>query len=49
VRVWEREPFRWLGVHVMYTLLRLADRREERFGIGPSRFAKFGNWLTGRH
>ncbi len=49
VRVWEREPFRWLGVHIMYTLLRLADRREERLGIGPSRFAKFGNWLTGRH
>ena len=49
VRVWEREPFRWLGVHTMYTLLRLADRREERLGIGPSRFAKFGNWLTGRH
>jgi hypothetical protein len=33
----------------MYTLLRLADKREERLGIGPSRFAKFGNWLTGRH
>jgi len=49
VRVWEREPFRWLGVHTMYTLLRLADKREERLGIGPSRFAKFGNWLTGRH
>lgn len=47
-RVWEPEPFRWLGVHTMYTLLRIADRREERLGIPPSRFAAFGNWLTGR-
>jgi glycine/D-amino acid oxidase-like deaminating enzyme len=49
VRSWEPEPFRWLGVHTMYTLLRIADRREERLGIPPSKFAKFGNWLTGRH
>ena len=49
VRVWEREPLRWLGVHTMYTLLRWADKREERLGSGPSRFAKLGNWLTGRH
>lgn len=49
VRSWEPEPFRWLGVHAMYTLLRIADRREERLGIPPSKFAKFGNWLTGRH
>lgn len=47
-RIWEREPLRWLGVHTMYTLLRWADRREDRLGIPPSRFAKFGNWLTGR-
>ena len=49
VRKWEREPFRWLGIHLMYTLLRIADRREDRLGIAPSRFAAFGNWLTGRH
>jgi glycine/D-amino acid oxidase-like deaminating enzyme len=49
VRKWEREPFRWLGVHTMYTLLRIADQREARLGIPPSRFAAFGNWLTGRH
>lgn len=49
VRNWEPEPFRWLGVHTMYTLLRIADRREEQLGIPPSKFAKFGNWLTGRH
>ena len=49
VRAWEPEPFRWLGVHSMYSLLRIADRREARLGIPPSRFAKFGNWLTGRY
>lgn len=49
VRQWEPEPFRWLGVHLMYKLLRLADIREARLGIPPSRFAAFGNWLTGRH
>ncbi len=47
-RIWEREPFRWLGVHAMYNLLRIADRREARLGIGPSKFAAFGKWLTGR-
>lgn len=49
VRKWEPEPFRWLGVHTMYALLRIADKREDRLGIPPSKFAKFGNWLTGRH
>jgi glycine/D-amino acid oxidase-like deaminating enzyme len=48
VRKWEFEPFRWLGVHLMYKLLRIADAREERLGIAPSKFAAFGNWLTGR-
>ena len=47
-RLWEREPFRWLGVHTMYTLLRIADRREDRLGGPPSKFAALGNWLTGR-
>ena len=49
VRKWEIEPLRWIGVHLMYHLLRIGDRREERLGIPPSRFAAFGNWLTGRH
>ncbi len=49
VRKWEPEPFRWLGVHLMYALLRVADKREDRLGIPPSNFARFGNWLTGRH
>lgn len=48
VRTWEIEPLRWLGVHLMYQLLRIGDRREARLGIGPSKFAAFGNWLTGR-
>ena len=48
-RKWEREPFRWLGIHMMYKLFAIADRREERLGIPPSRFARFGNWITGRH
>ena len=49
VRKWEVEPFRWLGVHLMYRLLRKGDEREARLGIPPSRFAAFGNWLTGRY
>lgn len=28
VRKWEPEPFRWLGVHSMYQLYRMADERE---------------------
>ena len=48
VRQWEPEPFRWLGVHLMYKLLHIADRRETRLRGKPSRFAAFGNWLTGR-
>ena len=48
VRNWEREPLRWLGVHGMYALLRIADGREARLDIPPSRLARLGNWLTGR-
>ena len=48
VRQWEPEPFRWLGVHLMYWLFGKADAREARLGIAPSRLARFGNWLTGR-
>jgi hypothetical protein len=33
----------------MYKLLHIADAREARLAIPPSRFAAFGNWLTGRH
>ena len=48
MRQWEPEPFRWLGVHLMYKLFAIADARETALGIAPSNFAKFGNWLTGR-
>lgn len=48
VRQWEPEPFRWLGVHLMYRLLGIADRRETRLRGGPSIFATIGNWITGR-
>ena len=48
VRQWEPEPLRWLGVHTMYKLMGMADEREDRLGIPPSRFATLGNWLTGR-
>jgi hypothetical protein len=34
---------------MMYKLFAIADRREERLGIPPSLFARFGNWITGRH
>ena len=47
-RKWEVEPLRYLGVHLMYRLFAIADRREARLGIAPSRLARFGNWLTGR-
>jgi glycine/D-amino acid oxidase-like deaminating enzyme len=47
-RKWEIEPFRFLGVHLMYWLFAAADKRESRLGIPPSRLARFGNWLTGR-
>ncbi len=49
VQRWEREPFRWLGVHSMYWLYRLADRRENAHGrLGTSRNARLANWITGR-
>lgn len=48
-RKWEREPFRWLGVHGMYQLYHLADRREAaRGGQRTSPLARFANRLTGR-
>jgi len=48
MRVWEREPLRWLGVHTMYKLYEAADFRETTHNTPPSRLASFGNWLTGR-
>ncbi len=48
VKKWVPEPFRWLGVHGMYALLRISDERETRLGISPSRFGSLGKWLTGK-
>lgn len=48
-RKWEPEPFRWLGVHGMYWLYHLADRRERAAGgHRTSRLATLANRLTGR-
>jgi len=32
-RRWEPEPLRWLGIHSMYRLFRVADEWEERRGL----------------
>jgi glycine/D-amino acid oxidase-like deaminating enzyme len=48
VRKWEPEPLRWMGVHGMYGLYGMADRREEARRGPPSRLAALGNILTGR-
>lgn len=48
-RKWEVEPFRWLGVHAMYRLYHLADRREAASGgVTTSRLATLANRITGR-
>ena len=48
-RKWEVEPFRWLGVHGMYWLYNLADRREAaRGGLKASPLATLANRITGR-
>lgn len=47
-RKWEIEPLRWLGVHSMYGLYRLADRREAAAGgQRTSRLAGLANFITG--
>ncbi|PZO79492.1 MAG: FAD-dependent oxidoreductase [Mesorhizobium amorphae] len=47
VRPWEPEPFRWMGVHAMYRLYRIADGREERGLPHSSKLAAFADRLTG--
>jgi len=47
VRKWEPEPLRWLGVHSMYQLYRIADQREEAGLDHTSRLASFADKLTG--
>jgi glycine/D-amino acid oxidase-like deaminating enzyme len=48
VQPWEPEPFRWLGVHLMYRLYALADRLEAGGNGKTSRIATLANRLTGR-
>lgn len=47
-RKWEPEPLRWLGVHSMYHLYHMADRREaSSSGVRSSRLAHLADLLTG--
>ncbi len=47
VRKWEPEPFRWLGVHSMYQLYRMADEREFAGLEKTSRLASIADAITG--
>lgn len=47
VRPWEPEPFRWLGVHSMYQLYRMADAREFTGLQHTSRLAAIADGITG--
>ncbi|TIW22681.1 MAG: FAD-dependent oxidoreductase, partial [Mesorhizobium sp.] len=47
VRRWEPEPFRWLGVHSMYQLYHLADRREAAGLSHTSKLAALADAITG--
>ncbi len=47
VRPWEPEPFRWLGVHSMYQLYRMADAREFAGLQHTSRLAAIADGITG--
>ncbi|MCQ4630108.1 FAD-binding oxidoreductase [Shinella sp. CPCC 100929] len=47
VRKWEPEPFRWLGVHSMYQLYRMADEREFAGLPKTSKLAALADGITG--
>lgn len=47
VRKWEPEPFRWLGVHSMYQLYRMADDREFSGLPRTSKLAALADSITG--
>ena len=47
VRKWEPEPFRWLGVHSMYQLYRIADVREFAGLPRTSKLAAIADSITG--
>jgi glycine/D-amino acid oxidase-like deaminating enzyme len=47
VSKWEPEPMRWLGVHSMYQLYRMADEREEAGLDHTSKLAAIADRITG--
>ncbi|WP_067179213.1 NAD(P)/FAD-dependent oxidoreductase [Microtetraspora niveoalba] len=47
VRSWEPEPLRWLGVHSMYRLYRMADAREAQGMSRTSVLARVADRITG--
>ncbi len=47
VQKWEPEPFRWLGVHSMYQLYRIADNREFSGLPQTSKLAAIADRITG--
>jgi glycine/D-amino acid oxidase-like deaminating enzyme len=48
-RRWEPEPLRWLGVQAMYAAYRMADRREQTYGLPRSAIvARVADRLSGR-
>jgi glycine/D-amino acid oxidase-like deaminating enzyme len=48
VRRWEPEPLRWLGVHLLYRLYRLADGREAGGLARTSKVARAADRVSGR-
>ncbi|GII96610.1 NAD(P)/FAD-dependent oxidoreductase [Sinosporangium siamense] len=48
VRGWEPEPLRYLGVHTMYRLYRMADARENAGLRRTSALARIADTITGR-
>lgn len=49
VRAWEPEPLRWIGVRLIYTLYRTADRRERNGALDhTSAYARLAGVLSGR-
>ncbi len=47
-RKWEPEPLRWTGVALVYSLYRLADRRERSGLARTSAFARMADLIAGR-
>lgn len=48
VRQWEPEPLRWIGVQLIYTLYRAADRRENTGLPRASHYARLADLISAR-